>query len=330
MAFLLNPYNDSNIPTKPILFKMAQGSYKPPQSDVGNSDSAVPGWNIVFKTPTLTIYKPDDDADVFVVAIRGTADFTDFKAWVPTIWNGLEGTNRWTKDYNDLKQFQDVYSPHEYTYYGVGHSLGGELLDQFIKKGMIQSGISYNPAIQTSDIPDAELAKKNQRIYASGDPLYKLMGRWDHPAEVRQSPTSWIDKFKPFFLDMYDGYKQHILANPVFAGGAIPLDKALYEKAKQQVYAKYKKHSAYRSGALVKLYKELGGRYKDDGKRPLKSWFEAEWKDVGKNPNDYPLYRPTKKVKGQPRTAAEVGAKRLAEQDKLKQKIKGEKNLPPF
>lgn len=216
MAFLLNPYNDSGIPNKPMFFKMAQGSYQPPQSDVG---SAIPGWNIAFKTPTLTIYKPADGADVFVVAIRGTADFTDFKAWVPTIWNGLEGTNRWAKDYNDLVQFQDVYSPHKYTYYGVGHSLGGELLDQFIKKGMIQSGISYNPAIQTGDIRDADLAKKNYRIYASGDPLYKIMGKFNHPSEVRQSPSSWADLFKPFFQDLYNGYKQHILANPVFEGG---------------------------------------------------------------------------------------------------------------
>jgi hypothetical protein len=36
-------------------------------------------------------------------------------------------------------------------------------------------------------------------------------------------------------------------------------DKALYEKAKATVYAIYKKPSAFRSGALVKEYKRLGG-----------------------------------------------------------------------
>lgn len=216
MAFLSNPYHDSNIPSKPILYQMERASYKAPQEDV---KANISGWNEVFKTPTLNIFKPVDGAKVLVVAIRGTADFTDFKAWLPTIWNGVKGTNRWAKDFNDLSQFQEAYPTTKYTYYGVAHSLGGEILDQFIKNGMIQAGISYNPAIQTSDIPNADLAKKNYRIYASGDPLYKIMGKFNHPSEVRQSPSSWADLFKPFFLDMYNGYKQHILANPVFEGG---------------------------------------------------------------------------------------------------------------
>lgn len=116
-------------------------------------------------------------------------------------------------------------------------------------------------------------------------------------------------------------------------GGSIPLDKALYEKAKAEVYPKFKKPSAYRSGALVKRYKELGGRYKDapDGKRTLGRWFKEGWKDVGKKKGDYPLYRPTKRIsKDTPATASEIGEKRLDEQDKLKQKYKGDRNLPAF
>ena len=75
---------------------------------------------------------------------------------MPAVWNGFEGTNRWTKDYNDLLQFRYVYPPSEYTYYGAGHSLGGEILDQFIKRGMIKAGIRYNPTIETGDIRDAD------------------------------------------------------------------------------------------------------------------------------------------------------------------------------
>jgi len=326
MAFLLNPYNDSNIPSKSVMYQMERASYASPQAD---SQPQIPGWDQVFKSPTLNIFKPVDAAKIFVVAIRGTADFTDFKAWLPTIWNGLEGTNRWAKDYNDLTQFQEVYSPHEYTYYGVAHSLGGEILDQFIKKGMIKAGISYNPAIQTSDIPDEDLAKKNYRIYASGDPLYKLMGRWNHPSEVRQSPTSWFDTFKPFLLDAFTGYKQHILANPLFQGGAVPTNPKLYDKAKQIVYAQYDKPSAYRSGALVKKYKELGGKFKEEGERNLQRWFRENWADVGNE--SYPVYRPTKRInKNTPKTLQEIPKERLKEQIALKQKIKGKKNLPPF
>ena len=41
-----------------------------------------------------------------------------------------------------------------------------------------------------------------------------------------------------------------------------PANKKLYEKVKDEIYKKYPKHSAYRSGLLVKSYKEAGGTYK--------------------------------------------------------------------
>ncbi len=114
-------------------------------------------------------------------------------------------------------------------------------------------------------------------------------------------------------------------------GASKPNDLALYEKAKSIVYPRYSKPSAYRSGALQKEYKRLGGTYSDDGGRPLKRWFKEGWKDVGQKKGDYPLYRPTKRIsKDTPATASEIGQKRLAEQDRLKQQYKGEKNLPSF
>ena len=109
-----------------------------------------------------------------------------------------------------------------------------------------------------------------------------------------------------------------------------PIDKDLYEKAKEQIYSVYKKPSAYRSGALVKRYKELGGRYRDDDKpKDLKRWISEEWTDVGGL--DYPVYRPTKRVnKNTPLTVKEIDPKNLLKQIKLKQKYRGDKNLPPF
>ena len=113
-------------------------------------------------------------------------------------------------------------------------------------------------------------------------------------------------------------------------GGAKPKDMALYERAKATVYPRYDKPSAYRSGALQKEYKRLGGTYTDDkGGRPLKRWFKEDWKDVGGE--DYPVYRPTKRVsKDTPLTASEVSPENLRKQTALKQKIRGEKNLPAF
>jgi hypothetical protein len=107
-------------------------------------------------------------------------------------------------------------------------------------------------------------------------------------------------------------------------------DKNLYEKAKKMADEIYKKPSAYKSGFIVKKYKELGGTYSDD-KQPkeLKQWFKAQWMDVGNM--TYPVYRPTVRVNKQtPLLVSEIDPKNLKQQIKLKQKIKGEKNLPPF
>jgi hypothetical protein len=66
------------------------------------------------------------------------------------------------------------------------------------------------------------------------------------------------------------------------------LDPELYQKAKADADRIYKVHGAYKSGYIVKRYKELGGRYADDGKpKHLKRWFNEKWEDVGNK--DYPV-----------------------------------------
>lgn len=114
-----------------------------------------------------------------------------------------------------------------------------------------------------------------------------------------------------------------------------PTDKDLYEVVKLYADIVYDKPSAYKSGFIVKTYKKLGGTYKDEhDEKPLKRWFKGErWIDI--NPllgkSGYPVYRPTVRVnKNTPKTVQEIPLKRLKEQYKLKQKIKGHKNLPKF
>ena len=80
-----------------------------------------------------------------------------------------------------------------------------------------------------------------------------------------------------------------------------PLDKELYESIKRKVWNMYDKPSAYRSGMLVKLYRESGGRYsgdkdKDEG---ISRWIREKWVnqrgEVGyKHKSD--VYRPTVRV----------------------------------
>jgi len=104
----------------------------------------------------------------------------------------------------------------------------------------------------------------------------------------------------------------------------------LYNRAKKIADEKYTKSSAYKSGFIVKKYKELGGTYSDD-KQPknLQRWFKEDWKDIGGL--DYPVYRPTKRVnKNTPLTPNEIDIQNLQNQILLKQKIRGESNLPSF
>lgn len=104
----------------------------------------------------------------------------------------------------------------------------------------------------------------------------------------------------------------------------------LYKKAKQIADEKYSKPSAYKSGFIVKTYKEMGGTYSDDDKpKNLQRWFKENWKDIGGL--EYPVYRPTKRVsKETPLTPDEIDFNDLVKQIILKQKIKGESNLPKF
>jgi hypothetical protein len=109
-----------------------------------------------------------------------------------------------------------------------------------------------------------------------------------------------------------------------------PSNPVLYNMAKEIIYKRYKKPSAYRSGALQKEYKKLGGTYIDDNKdKPLKRWFKEQWGDYAGL--EYPVYRPSIKVsKETPLTIQEIEPDNLLTQAVEKQKIKGSKNLKPF
>jgi len=94
----------------------------------------------------------------------------------------------------------------------------------------------------------------------------------------------------------------------------VPSNPVLYEQVKKKIMKSYKKPSGFASGAIVKSYKQQGGKYKEDGKpKKLKRWFEEEWINVNpmlgvKNENAYPTFRPTKKVSSKtPATINEIG-----------------------
>jgi hypothetical protein len=110
----------------------------------------------------------------------------------------------------------------------------------------------------------------------------------------------------------------------------IPTNHVLYDKAKALADSIYDKPSAYKSGFIVKTYKEMGGEYTGSKtKQGLTEWFSADWKDIGNKA--YPVYRPTKRVSAKtPLTINEIDPINLRKQIQLKQKIRGNRNLPPF
>lgn len=117
-----------------------------------------------------------------------------------------------------------------------------------------------------------------------------------------------------------------------------PKDPKLYQRVKNQIYKKYPKHSAYRSGLLVKKYKELYKKKynstsaysgKKQEKKGLSRWFKEKWRNqrgnVGyKKKGD--VYRPTKRItKKTPKTYKELSKPRIKkaiEEKKKKGRVK--------
>ena len=105
-----------------------------------------------------------------------------------------------------------------------------------------------------------------------------------------------------------------------------PTNKTLYEKITARVKKRIPKHSAYRSGQIVKEYKEAGGKYsgKKNDKKGLGRWFKEKWTNQRggsgyKKKGD--IYRPTKRItKDTPTTHKELtpAQKKKAMEEKKK------------
>ena len=122
----------------------------------------------------------------------------------------------------------------------------------------------------------------------------------------------------------------YILEPIARANSPTPNNTSLYNKVKSEIYSKNPKHSAYRSGMVVKEYKKRGGTYsgdKEEGK--LRRWFKEDWRnqrgEVGyKRKGD--VYRPTKRVsKDTPTTHGELSkteVKRAMKEKKTTGRVK--------
>jgi hypothetical protein len=166
--------NSNRLPSEKVMAEMADKSY-----NLGNRD--VKDYELIKQTKTLSFYKKND---TIIIIFRGTnvEDFHDLIADLSISLNNLSKSERYRTDYKDISEFQKEYPPNKYYYIGVGHSLGGALVDEFINNGMLKEGFSFNPAIQKKDY---NKNNKHRRIYLSNDPLYKIMGSYSKYHEVR-------------------------------------------------------------------------------------------------------------------------------------------------
>jgi hypothetical protein len=207
------------LPPKDILHQIAKATYQT------NAPKTIGPFALVKETPTLKFYRAND---TIVVGIRGTnpTDTSDLKADLTIPFNGLANSARFKKDVADIKSAYSAFHPDEYDYYGVGHSLGGAIMDELIEMGLLDEGVSYNGAVQ----PKHQSNTKNQRNYHSGDLLYQTMGRSTKNHVVRESkPQSFWERalnalpIAKGLKWLYTKYKNHGLEN--FEGGRHPLDE---------------------------------------------------------------------------------------------------------
>lgn len=171
--------NTKHMPDLKTLYQMANASYKPQEEIVSDK------WIMVQQDDYLAVYK-NNETQTIIVAIRGTdpKDTGDIAADIGIALGTLTSSPRYQRDLQTITNLQKTYKPEEWWYAGVGHSLGGALLDEFIKLGLLKEGVSFNPAVSKADYNSPTT---NRRIYLSSDPLYNLMGRFTSNHEVRES-----------------------------------------------------------------------------------------------------------------------------------------------
>jgi hypothetical protein len=123
-----------------------------------------------------------------------------------------------------------------------------------------------------------------------------------------------------------------------------PVNKEIYTKAKAIINQKYgTKTSAYRSMALVKKYKSMGGKYRDDGgSRKTTRWLNEKWVNLNAPKKDggyeecgkrgssgkYPLCRPSRTVSSEtPKKYQDIPKSRIDIVNLKKQKLQNKGNI---
>jgi len=186
-----------------------------------------------YKTPKGRPFE-----NVIVFAVRGTqgkVDEMDWKANRDLVLNTLWTSERYKKDATMVRQLLKVFQEfvHEtegqwaaggrkvdamgrnldangrvvprfqggWSAVGVGHSLGGAIVDGLLRHEGLDEGISFNPAIQYGDLGINNEGFEHKRIYMDTDPCYALFGQFAYknrlpPIVYNVSDPFWTQDLK--------------------------------------------------------------------------------------------------------------------------------------
>jgi hypothetical protein len=150
--------------------KVAQMVQKSYDYYKGNTNLDVKGYNLVAKSSSGLIYERPQ-TKIRIYAFRGTQNQEDVSSFPSLASNTFSSSTRYQKDKEFVKQHP---APEGYKTIGAGHSLGGAIIDQLLADGLIQTGISFNPAVELNTLDNTG----NKRIYNRNDFLYKLIGQF--------------------------------------------------------------------------------------------------------------------------------------------------------
>lgn len=167
------------------------------------------------RTPTLKFYIDQHTPIRYLVSVRGTKfgneyGTSDLQADKMIAYGQLENSPRYQQDVEDMRRVLGD-RPQGSKVYCTGHSLGGAICDLFLKQGLADGAVTYNPAMQLN-----AQEPRNHRVYNEHDPLYLLgIPHFNTPPEVKRDDVTasgssyWQRTNVPYLLN--DELRAHSL-----------------------------------------------------------------------------------------------------------------------
>ena len=129
----MSSYNEVPDVPREYLYEMESEAYeKNPKKKTIENFVLFPKY-----TDTIKIFINIKNNEV-VCAVRGTADYRDMKADLSALTGSVENSKRYKEDKKFIEEIQKKYFPTSfYSWYAVGHSLGGMIIDVLLKDKII-------------------------------------------------------------------------------------------------------------------------------------------------------------------------------------------------